>query len=102
MNLLSIIKGTALNKGRARTWIENPGLADYGFTRGERVTITLDSASIAVRLDPNGKRVVCGKADKPLFDICYPAAQRTAMFQGAAKLQVHIDHGHIVITALGA
>jgi hypothetical protein len=111
MNLLNTIKGTALNKDKARVWVESSKLANYGFTRHAPITITLHTHNfsgigyrgITIKLDDAGSRKVAGRERNgksiQILDICFPIAQREAMFNGAEKLNVHIDHGIIVITA---
>ena len=104
MYQLNKIKGTALNKGRARVWVESSKLADYGFKRGEPITITHNSDNITITLDSNGKRKVAGRERDGkqigILDICYPLATRDAQFGGAAKLSVNAFFGIIVITAI--
>ena len=100
METLSLIKGTACNRGRARVWVESKRLSEFGFTRGAPITIDLNGDGIVVRLDPNGKRKVAGRPDKQILDICFPLEQRADMFCGAAKLRVGIEQGLIVITGV--
>lgn len=92
---LMTIKGTAMNKDRARVWIERPQaeLAKYGFKRGDRVEINRYSDHITINRIDAGSRKVAGR-QKPngeticIFDICFPAEEREAMFGGAARLSV--------------
>ena len=101
---LNIIKGNALNKGRARVWVESSKLVDYGFKRGEPITITHNADDITIRLDSNGKRKVAGRERDGkqigILDICYPLATRDAQFGGATKLLVEALFGVIRITAI--
>jgi hypothetical protein len=103
MILLNTIKGTALNKGSARTWVESVKLARFGFHWHAPVTITFNDDNITITLDDAGSREVAGRSrngkEIPILDICYPVAQRNAMFNGADKLAVNIDQGIIIITA---
>lgn len=102
--LLMTIKGTALNKGRARVWIESDKLAQYGFTRGARIDITLRADSIAVALNDSGARKVAGRERGGrticILDICFYNAQRAAMFHGAAELEVYARYGVLIIRAV--
>lgn len=100
------VKGTNLNKGRARTWLEKPQseLSRFGFLRGDPVSITFGESSITVEVDTQGKRKVAGRVKGDgkvicIFDICYPVEQREAMFKGADRLQVWISPCKIVIAA---
>ncbi len=101
---LSAIKGTALNKGKARTWLETGKLAKYGFERHAPITVTFGTESITVRLDDNGKREVAGRVRNgkaiQILDLCEPLADRDARFNGAEKLEVLVSFGLIVIRAL--
>ena len=104
-HLFSTIKGTALNKDRARVWVESTGLAAYGFARGERISIEYWQDAIVIKLDPEGARKVAGRDRRgksiSILDICFPAEQRDAMFNQAAELDVHIMHGTIIIREAG-
>lgn len=95
------IKGTNMNKGRARTWIEKPvnELARFGFTADMRVDIEFTADGIIVTANANGKRKPTIRNGKMILDICYPDAQRDAMFNGAARLTVWGEPGRILITA---
>ena len=106
MTLLSTIKGTNMNKNRARTWLEQPEhkLAAFGFKRHARIDIAFTETAIIITTHPVGARKVAGKtkpdgSNQCIFDICYPALKRQQMFGGAAKLCVHIAKGVITIQA---
>jgi hypothetical protein len=99
-----LIKGTALNKGKARVWIERRDLALYGFSRGAAITVDMSwPGTIAIRLDAAGKRKVAGrdtaKGEVQILDICFAAADRDAMFNGAAQLSVTVSYGLITVVA---
>lgn len=97
------IKGTAMNKDRARVWVESADLAGYGFARGAPVNIYFHSDRIVVQLDPQGSRKVAGRERNgrriSILDICFPASKREAMFNGAERLNVEAVQGQITITA---
>ena len=103
---LGDIKGTAMNKGRARVWLEKAQseLCKFGFLRGEPVDIVIGESAITVRVDSHGKRKVAGRVKKDgkvicILDICFPAEKRLAMFAGADRLQVWAGNCEIVICA---
>lgn len=105
VELVCSIKGTALNKGRARVWIERD-LSAYGFERGTPIKVEFESNYIAIVAKPisGADRRVAGRTrngkDIAILDICFDNAEREAMFKGAAKLNVHaLAHGLLVITA---
>ena len=105
LDILTTVKGTACNKDRARVWVEVPEakIAPYGFHRGDRVEIERYSDHITIRALPQGSRKVAGRQKKGaticIFDICFPMAEREAMFNGAERLVVLINNGEIRITA---
>ena len=94
--LLMTIKGTALNKGRARVWIER-SLSEFGLSRHTPITISFESDCIVVTADPNGKRKVAGRPGKEILDICFPVSERDAIFHGADRLAVFAQFGKLVI-----
>jgi hypothetical protein len=104
-NYIGNIKGTNLNKGRARTWIEKSStiLAPYGFHKGMKIDIAFHDHSIKVSVNHEGKRKVAGrvKGEKTIciLDICYPVEQREAMFKGSPELQIWARMGELVICA---
>jgi hypothetical protein len=97
------IKGTAMNKGRARVWVERD-LSSFGLARHTPIRIELNSDHIAIVADTNGPRKMAGRT-KPngvelsIVDCCFPDAQRTAMFNGAERLTVTVTHGRIIVRA---
>ena len=101
--LFSTIKGTAMNKDRGRVWIESERLADFGFERGARIEVRIGAQCIRIETDANGSRKVAGRERGGrticILDICMPAEQRAAMFNGASQLAVNIMHGCIFVTA---
>jgi hypothetical protein len=103
MNYINSIKATAMNKDRARIWLETPKLAQYGFSRHTPITITIDMAdrTITIDIDPDGDRVVAGRVRNgkaiQILDICMPHADREHLRYGADKFNVYARHGRIVI-----
>jgi hypothetical protein len=104
MDILTTIKGTNTNKGRARTWIEQQEtkLAPYGFTRNCRIDVEYTDDGIIITKNPDGKRKMAGrtKANKTIciLDLCYPLDQRAAMFSGSERLTVWISTNQIMVT----
>jgi len=96
---LKLIKASALNKGRARTWLEHPAadMAAYGFGDGMRVDIVFNDDAITVTANSEGKRKPTIRAGKFILDMCEPVADRDARWGGALKLRVDIAYGVIVI-----
>jgi len=102
--IIRSIKGTNLNKGRARTWIEIPEIetAPYNFRGNDRVDIQFLGDGILITQNDTGARKITRKVKNNrvfiILDICYPDADRTAMFGGAARLTVRIKRNSIMVT----
>jgi hypothetical protein len=100
MDIIKRIKATAMNKNRARVWVEGD-LSKYGFVRGTPVTITVCSGGIQINADSEGKRIVAGRErggkSIAILDICMPIAEREAIRLGAAKFTVYAKQGQIWI-----
>jgi hypothetical protein len=101
MQSLMNIKGTALNKGLARTWIESDKLVQFGFVRGAAINVEYGTSAIVVTLDDNGKRKVAGRLRNgkaiQILDLCETVEARDKRFKGAEKLEVLACLGCIVI-----
>ena len=99
--ILNTIRGNALNKGRARVWIEvaESKLAGYGFKRGDRLNIEIMSDGILITAAANGARKMAGRERNGkticILDICFDAAERDRIFQGSERLTVWIQPGVI-------
>lgn len=65
----SVIRKRGMNRGRPRIWLEGKILREAGFFRGAKFKICTHDASLELVFDPEGKRKVSGKADKPIIDI---------------------------------
>jgi len=103
MEYLTSIKSTAMNKARARVWLESNKLADYGFARHTPIKIELITSAgyIRVTADPNGDRKVAGRERNgkaiQILDICMPVETREQLREGADKFRVYIKYGEITI-----
>ena len=101
---LMSIKATAMNKGRARVWLESSKLGAFGFTRGTPITVTVYSSRIVVSVDPRGDRIVAGRdrggKSISILDLCMPNAQREAVRGDSAKFSVYAEQG--LLTIVGA
>ena len=106
MELLTTVKGTALSKGKARTWLELPQskLAGFGFARGNRIDVSFGSTGIDVTVNEKGARKVAGRV-KPdgtvicILDLCCSLEQRAAMFNGSERVSVYVDNGKLEFRA---
>lgn len=97
------IKATAMNKDRARVWIESAAIQAYGFTRHARYDLQIFPDAISIKLDPNGSRAVAGRVRNgraiSILDICMPCAQRDSVRGSASTFSVSVSDGLIVIKA---
>jgi hypothetical protein len=104
MKSLMTIKGTALNKGQARTWIETDKLSQFGFVRGSAINVEYGNSAIIVTLDDNGRRKVAGRVRNgkaiQILDLCETTEARDNRFNGSEKLEVIACLGCIVIRKL--
>lgn len=103
--VLCSIKGTAMNRDRARCWIERDlsELIPFGFTESMRMNVELRDDGFIITFAVDGKRKPtlrkrAGKPTKVVFDVCMPAAQRDAMFNGAARLTVWASTNRLMVT----
>ena len=100
---LMSIKATAMNKGRARIWLESAKLSQYGFVRGAPVTITINEPckQIEVYLDSQGDRIVAGRERNgktlSILDICIPHAVRESIRGESLKFNVYASRGALTI-----
>ena len=73
------------NRGKPRLWLEGQWLADLGFSRGTKFTVTWEP-DITLRVVPGRfetphTRIVSGKGDRPIIDIAGEKLQRWAAFE---------------------
>ena len=102
MKQIAEIKATAMNRQRARTWLEKDFLVDFGFARHAPISIEFGDDAIVVTLDSEGPRKVAGrdragKKQVQILDICEPAADRDKRWKGAQRVRVFAEIGRIVI-----
>lgn len=57
------------NRGKPRLWLEGAILIAAGFKPGDRWTLKVNGAALHIVRDPQGKRKIAGKGDKPIVDI---------------------------------
>jgi hypothetical protein len=103
MKTIKSIKATAMNKGRARIWIEGD-LSEFGFVRGTPITITVGNGRVLIAADTEGKRIMAGrsragKKDIQILDICMPQAYREAIRFNCSKFTVSASQGFIIVEA---
>jgi DNA (cytosine-5)-methyltransferase 1 len=57
------------NKGKPRIWLEGKRLAASQFKQGTRYTVEHGEGYVILTVDPEGKRKVSGKPDRPIVDL---------------------------------
>ena len=57
------------NRGRPRLWLEGDILTLSGFNHGDRWDFTIEPDKLIIKNNPEGKRKIAGKKDRPIIDI---------------------------------
>ena len=57
------------NRGRPRIWLEGKRLTAAGIGRGDRFRTHKVDDGVNIAIDPDGRRKVSGKGDRPIIDI---------------------------------
>jgi len=57
------------NRGRPRIWLEGKRLTAMGISRGDRFRTHKVDEGVNIAIDPDGRRKVSGKGDRPIIDI---------------------------------
>ena len=57
------------NRGRPRIWLEGKRLTASGIGRGDRFRTHKVEDGVNIAIDPDGRRKVSGKGDRPIIDI---------------------------------
>ena len=57
------------NRGRPRIWLEGKRLTAVGIGRGDRFRTHKVDGGVNIAIDPDGRRKVSGKGDRPIIDI---------------------------------
>ena len=58
-----------MNRGKRRLWIEGAILNTNGFEHGTRYNVINGDNKLTITIDPQGKRKVAGKPDRPITDM---------------------------------
>lgn len=102
---VSLERKAGLNKGVRRVWLEGKELADAGFTRHARYSVSFLPAGkgIVLTLDSEGKRAVSGKQKPdgswhPIIDIT--GAKVADSINDSERITVSFRSGVIVVTPL--
>ena len=57
------------NRERPRIWLEGQILTDAGFKHGDRFDTTNEANKLIIKRNPDGKRKIAGKKDRPIIDM---------------------------------
>ncbi len=57
------------NRGKPRLWIEGKHLNAAGLAHGTLWTLEQTDSGLIIKADPNGKRRIAGRQDRPIIDI---------------------------------
>jgi DNA (cytosine-5)-methyltransferase 1 len=57
------------NRGRPRIWLEGKRLTAMGISRGDRFITHKVEDGVNIEINPDGRRKVSGKGDRPIIDI---------------------------------
>lgn len=57
------------NRERPRLWLEGAILVESGFNHGDRWDFTNEENKLIIKNNPDGKRKIAGKKDRPIIDI---------------------------------
>ena len=96
---VATIKGTAMNRGKPRIWLEKQEKAMQGWKRGDAYTVTIISSMIVIKRDPKGDRAVAGRSRNGknicILDLTCSEEQRQSILNGSDKFTVRITRDHI-------
>jgi hypothetical protein len=90
------------NRGASRLWIEGKHLVDAGFLRGTMWTLTETATGLIITADPNGKRKVSRKGERPVIDICGASLGKLASGFDRAQLTYRAGKGVIIVEGMKA
>lgn len=87
------------NRGRPRLWLEGQILTDAGFNHGDRWDFVNEPDKLIIRNNPEGKRKIAGKKDRPIIDIIGRTLEASFDCDQVAVLDIkRIRNGVIHIT----
>ena len=90
----TVTRNIGSNRNAARLWIEGTVLSAANWNKGDRFNAVHGEGQLTYIKDPNGKRAVAGRTDRPVIDTNTNAILDTLEMQepgGAAKVEVTAD-----------
>lgn len=82
------------NRGKPRLWLEGAILQNAGFTHHTHWTLTQSEDQLDLKVDPEGKRKVSGKPDRPVIDI---AGSSLGNIGAAEVVVIFQEPGHLTV-----
>ena len=64
-----VTRKIGVNRSKRRIWLEGQILINAGFTHRTRFMVTNHNNRLVIETDPNGKRGVAGRPDRPIIDM---------------------------------
>ncbi len=83
------------NRCKARIWLEGKILTNAGIFHGMRFNVINSPNSLVIVIDPDGKRKIAGKPDRPIIDMS--GATITDSFSNYTR-EVTVEVGRIGIS----
>jgi site-specific DNA-cytosine methylase len=82
----------------AQVWLEGKVLERAGFGIGDSISVDYDQdgSTVAIRLDPQGHRIVSRHGEKPVVDLITKAL--TSAMKGVDRVIVDFEQGYIVLS----
>lgn len=82
------------NRGKPRLWLEGAILQQAGFTHSTRWTLTTSEDRLDLKVDPDGKRKVSGRPDRPVIDM---AGGSLGTLGAAEVVVIWQEPGHLTV-----
>ncbi len=67
--MITFTRRIGRNRSRARLWIEGKHLTAAGLSHGTLWTLNQTEDGLTIQADPQGRRRIAGRADRPVIDI---------------------------------
>ena len=67
--MAQVTRKIGMNKGKNRIWLEGKSLTAFGIVHGMRFDVVNSPNSLMIMINPEGKRKVAGKPDRPIIDM---------------------------------
>lgn len=82
-----ITRKIGMNKGKNRIWLEGAVLTDHGIQHGMRFDVINSPNSLVILIDPDGKRKIAGKPDRPIIDMSAATIDNSEFISRVVKVE---------------